>query len=239
MLIPFRKLPTHSIRGIIHLGAHEPEELADYAACGQVKVLWVEANPDKWSILSTKISSYPDMRLGQFAAASSSSGYAVLNVASNSQSSSLLPLGTHADIYPSIKYTREVSVLLRSVDDWIQKLAVNPTDYNFVNLDLQGYELSALRGMTNQLRFVDFVYAEVNFRDVYVGCTKINELDEFLFSYGLRRFATIDTGAGWGDAFYSREPLGLWLSVWMSFRYVLNFPKRSFRRAISLLRGIS
>jgi FkbM family methyltransferase len=239
MLIPFRKLPTHSIRGIIHLGAHEAEELADYAACGQVKVLWVEANPDKWSILSNKISSYPDMRLGQFAAAPASSGYAVLNVASNSQSSSLLPLGTHANIYPSIKYTREVSVLLRSVDDWIQELAVNSSDYNFVNLDLQGYELCALRGMTDQLRFVDFVYAEVNFGDVYVGCAKISELDEFLLTYGLTRVATIDTGAGWGDAFYSRDPLGLWLNIWMRFRYVLNFPKRSFRRSIRLLRGIS
>lgn len=51
MLIPFKYMPTLSIKGIIHLGAHEAEELSDYQEAGVGRVLWVEANPSKWRYL--------------------------------------------------------------------------------------------------------------------------------------------------------------------------------------------
>ena len=81
---------------------------------------------------------------------------------------------------------------LCSVDDWICRLGVDPAGYNFVNLDIQGYELQALRGMTSQLRYADYVYTEVNFRDVYAGCARMAEVDDFLAGYGLRRVAVVD-----------------------------------------------
>lgn len=225
MLIPFEKLPSGSISGIIHVGAHEAEELSDYVSAGKTKVLWVEANPGKWRTLSEKLDTYPSMHLGRFAAASSTGGSAILNISSNGKSSSLLPFGSHADSYPSISFTDEVAVDLCSVDDWISRLGVDPADYNFVNLDIQGYELNALRGMVNQLRYVDYVYSEVNFEDVYVGCSRMVELDEFLGGYGLKRVAVVDTGAGWGDAFYSRKS-HRGLQALFGFKRVAGFAKR-------------
>ncbi len=237
MLIPFKKLPTGSVGGVIHVGAHEAEELNDYVSAGKTKVLWVEANPGKWCALSEKLDAYPSMHLGRFAAASSTGGRATLNIASNGQSSSLLPFGSHADSYPLISFTEEVEVDLCSVDDWISRLGVNPADYNFLNLDIQGYELNALRGMARQLRYVDYVYSEVNFEDVYVGCAKMTELDEFLGGYGLKRVAVVDTGAGWGDAFYSRKSCrGLKARLW--FERVAALPKRvggGFKRVLKRL----
>jgi FkbM family methyltransferase len=238
MLIPFEKLPLGSISGIIHVGAHEAEELANYVAAGKDKVLWVEANPSKWSFLSEKLNAYPNMRLGRFAAASSSGGEAILNVASNGQSSSLLPFGSHADNYPSISYTEKILVDLNSVDDWISRLGIDPVDFNFINLDIQGYELNALHGMTNQLQHVDFVYSEVNFEDVYLGCAKIAEMDEFLNDYGLKRVVMVDTGAGWGDAFYSRKSHhGLRTRV--SIERILDLNKRLGGNVKRVLRRLS
>ena len=96
---------------------------------------------EKWSTLSEKISHYPHMHLGKFAAGSASGQKASLNIASNGQSSSLLPFGTHTNNHPSITYTQKVLVDLRTVDEWISELEVNTAAFNFINLDIQGYEL--------------------------------------------------------------------------------------------------
>ena len=209
MLIPFKSMPTSLIRGIVHVGAHEAEELSDYLVSGIEHVLWVEANPSKWSLLEEKIAGFPLMSLGRFAASPQTGGSALLNIANNGQSSSLLSLGTHADHYPSIEYSHTESVPLIAVDDWIDQLGSNRSTLNFINLDIQGYELDALRGLGRQLAFTDFIYTEVNFEEVYVGCALLDDLDRYLRVFGFSRVALVDTGAGWGDALYAKRNLAL------------------------------
>jgi FkbM family methyltransferase len=205
MLIRFEHMPCNKIRGIIHVGAHEAEELPQYVQQGVCNVLWVEANPEKWSLLLERIEPYQDMQLGGFAASSSTGNIGLLNIANNGQSSSLLDLGSHAMSYPDIEFRRKISVDLRAIDDWLEELRVKRASYNFINLDIQGYELNALHGMERQLEYVDFVYTEVNFEEVYLGCAKLEELEIFLFERGFKRVMLANTGAGWGDAFYARK----------------------------------
>lgn len=205
MLIPFKRLPTRHIRGIIHIGAHEAEELRGYLNCGKTRVLWVEANPAKASLVKDKIKDFPDMEIGCFAANEKSGSRLCLNIASNTQSSSLLSLGTHKDRYADIQYTNKIFVDSMSIDDWLEQLAVNRHLFNFLNLDIQGYELNALLGAAIQLEFIDFIYIEVNFEEVYIGCPSIDSIDLFLSGYGFKRIATKDTGEGWGDALYCKR----------------------------------
>ena len=84
-----------------------------------------------------------------------------------------MPLGTHKKSYPNISYstTQEVDVI--PLDKWINEKSMERYQYNFVNIDIQGYELEALKGMTNQLRYVDYLYLEVNFNEVYRTFFKI------------------------------------------------------------------
>jgi FkbM family methyltransferase len=205
LLVPFKNLPINSIRGIIHIGAHEAEELRDYCCHNKSKVLWVEANPGKWKALEEKTKHFPEMLIGKFAAAAESSGLAQLNIASNGQSSSLLPLGTHASRYNDIKYSGIANVPLISVDDYIDQKRLDRNCYNFINLDIQGFELQALIGLRKQLKHVDLIYTEVNFEEVYLGCAQIKEIDCYLSTFGFKRVATINTGMGWGDALYSKK----------------------------------
>jgi FkbM family methyltransferase len=198
-------MPIGDIRGVIHIGAHEAEELPGYSSAGISKVLWVEANPLKWQLLVDKISPFPDMVLGRFAAAAVSNQEAILNVASNGQSSSILEFGSHQNSYPNINFVDKVVVDLQSVDDWIDQLGAIRKVYNFVNIDIQGYELEALRGMRKQLKYVDYVYTEINTSDVYKDCAHVADLDQFLGDFGFSRVATKETNEGWGDAFYSRK----------------------------------
>ena len=56
-------------------------------------------------------------------------------------------------------------------------------NYNFINIDIQGYELEALKGMPNQLKIAEYIYLEVNFEEVYLGCSQIKDIDKFLLKF--------------------------------------------------------
>ena len=53
-------------------------------------------------------------------------------------------------------------------------------DYNFLNFDIQGAELKALKSMEEYLPKVDYLYTEVNSDYVYKECALISELDNYL-----------------------------------------------------------
>jgi FkbM family methyltransferase len=212
MLIPFQDLPTAKIRGIIHIGAHEAEELDAYAAFGITRVMWIEANPEKASLLSAKLAKHQQMRLGMFAAANTDGGVVELNVANNGQSSSLLAMGLHATSYPQVYYTNKVQVPRRTIDAYMEEERLDRDKYNFLNLDIQGSELTALMGASLQLRHVDYIYTEVNTENVYEDCCTLSEIDTYLASFAFKRVATTMTDQGWGDAFYAKDAAGKTLS---------------------------
>ena len=60
---------------------------------------------------------------------------------------------------------------------------------NFVNLDIQGVELRALKSMEKYLQYVKYIYTEVNTEQVYKGCNLIGEIDEYLKRFGFVRVA--------------------------------------------------
>ena len=72
-------------------------------------------------------------------------------------------------------------------------------------MDVQGYELEVLKGGTKTLEHVDYVYCEVNRDEVYENNAYVEELDEFLSEYNMKRVETDWAGDIWGDALYIRE----------------------------------
>jgi hypothetical protein len=85
----------------------------------------------------------------------------------------------------------------------IQKITFIP--YNFINLDIQGAELKALKGMEEYLPNIDYIYTEVNNDQVYKGCNVVTEIDEYLKTFGFHRVETSwCENYRWGDAFYCK-----------------------------------
>jgi hypothetical protein len=77
---------------------------------------------------------------------------------------------------------------------------------NFINLDIQGAELPAIKGLGKLLKLVDYIFVEVNRREVYMNCTIVSDLDSFLSENGFKRVTTRwYFRQGWGDALYIRE----------------------------------
>ena len=76
---------------------------------------------------------------------------------------------------------------------------------NFLNIDIQGTELLALKGMSNLLEYFDYIYLEVNKEYVYKNCCLVDEIDDFLSNFGFNRIITGWTIHKRGDALYIKN----------------------------------
>ena len=242
MLINFNKLVffPKKVTGIIHIGAHNLEELSDYLKGNVDRIVWIEANPEKYAFIESKLMKFKHMKLGKFAAGSKDS-YLPLNLANNGQSSSLLDLGTHKYSYPNINYTSQIEVEVKTLDKWINDNVYNKDLFNFINIDIQGYELEALRGMTNHLRIADYIYIEVNFEQVYKGCSELKDIDKFLIQYGFSRVGIRKTNKGWGDAIYAKNYIFMQKFYYYFLLQLIRFillPKFIFKYFVKLVRFI-
>jgi hypothetical protein len=127
-------------------------------------------------------------------------------VTNATQSSSLLPLRKHAEIYPQIVTQETIEVDCSRLDDLLDDLRETSAGYNILNIDVQGAELLVLRGAERMLAFVDMINVEVNFAELYAGCAQIDEIDDFLDQRG---FVRVELACPyhhtWGDAVYLRR----------------------------------
>jgi FkbM family methyltransferase len=203
MLIPLHSLiDKYNIifNGILHVGAHECEEIVDYEKhISRNKILWIDALEDKVQLCK---SAFTDILIEQ-AVISDKVEKVRFNRSNNGQSSSILDFGLHSYFHPHIYYTESYEVETKLLKDIICNYDIS---YNFINLDIQGVELKALKGMEEYLNGVDYIYTEVNSDYVYKGCALIDEIDEYLLTYGLHRVETKwCEDYKWGDAFYIRK----------------------------------
>lgn len=210
MLIPFevleKRCPWGTLRGVLHLGAHYGQEIVEYEALGVGQVVWIEALPAVCEELRRRVASYRLHSTVLCACVASCSGKEVTfyEASNEGQSSSLLLLGTHAQEHPTVRYVREHRMRTITVEDLLQQqgLIVGP-DW-MLNVDLQGTELDAMRGMVSLFSCFSCVYCEVNRAPLYVGCAQVGQVDTFLAERGFVPVETRWTEHGWGDRFYLR-----------------------------------
>ena len=186
-------------KGILHVGAHECEELSDYEKyIGRDKILWVEAMWHKVDFCKKKI---PNLLI-ENAIVSDIEETVQFKISNNGQSSSILDFGLHSQYHPDVHYVTGFDGTTTMLKNILPKYDI---EFNFLNFDIQGAELKALKGMEEYLPKVDYLYSEVNSDYVYKECALIGELDEYLGKFGLHRVETKWTDCKWGDAFYIRK----------------------------------
>jgi FkbM family methyltransferase len=190
-----------SPNGVLHIGAHLGEEAQEYENFNWIPIIWVEAQPLLVKKLESKFQ-HPNHRVINAAIWNEDNVSLKLHVASNSMSSSLLEFGSHASSYPEIKFVNEIEVLTKRIDTLL-----DATDMpNFLNIDIQGAELAAIQSLGDLITKVDYIFVEVNKREVYKECTRVGDLDSFLEDKGFNRVTTRwYVKQGWGDALYIRN----------------------------------
>lgn len=192
-----------SPKRILHCGAHEAEELESYAEAKFAPdgVVWIEADSNLANQLKSRFQNSPHLVI-EAALWSASHQEMKFHRTSNTQSSSLLELGNHLENFPDITEIETVSISSSRIDDFLPALQ----GVDFINLDIQGAELEALKGAQTFLSQIKWIYTEVNKGEVYLGCAKIWEIDEFLKPLGFTRVATRwSFRDDFGDALYSKN----------------------------------
>lgn len=208
MLIPYEKLYLKSqIKGVIHVGAHECEEREMYLSqmhLTDANIVWVDAIPEKVQAIREKL---PNVIVFNECVSNVDNQPVSFMVTNNYQSSSMLNFKTHAVEHPHVVEERRIQLFTKTLNTMFAENNLNPADYNFMNLDIQGAELMALQGASHILPHIDYIYAEVNEKELYENCALIPQMDAFLHMQGFVRIQTAMTPHGWGDALYIRKTL--------------------------------
>ena len=106
--------------------------------------------------------------------------------------------------HPHITFGSEEWIKIECLDQFLPRNQIDVTGYNFLNIDVQGYELEVLTGATKALSNIDAMIVEVNRDEMYEGCPMIQDIDDFLQGYKFTRELTYWQSTSWGDALYVR-----------------------------------
>lgn len=188
-----------NIKGIIHVGGHYGEEIVDYLNCGVRDIVIFEPISENFNRLKSNVENL-NANISEFQVAlGAEEAETEMFVSSNGAlSSSILKPKKHLTQYTDITFNQKETVEVKTLDSY------EYNEYNFINMDVQGYELQVLKGAKKTLEYVDYVYCEVNRDEVYENNAYIEEIDEFLSDYDMVRVETDWQGGTWGDALYIR-----------------------------------
>ena len=207
------------IDGIIHIGAHLAHEHIMYLNTGVRDIIYFEPVKEIHDTLVKNISYIHNnfvstdlsTHIFNFALGNENKDDVVMNVEKNDRygCSSILEPSTN---YNHIPFVQE-KVKMRRLDDIkeLKDLALSPTlKYNYLNLDVQGYELEVLKGASNSLESIDYIMCEIN-RDTtskkldYIGASLIDEVCNFLSKYNFELVEERWPGTSWGDGFFIKR----------------------------------
>lgn len=201
MLVEKYKL---EISGIIHIGAHYGLEYECYKKHNVENIIMFEPQPGVFSILESNLNGKGVILVNCALGSIKCQKEMFVETANQGQSSSIMKPVVHSTQYPHIRFDNKIEIQVERLDEYL--ILNNLTNkYNFINMDVQGYEMEVLKGSTKTLNDIKYIMTEVNRDELYENCARVEELDAFLEGYGFSRVETDWAGGTWGDAFYIKN----------------------------------
>ncbi len=179
----FKVLRAISVDGVLDIGANRGQfSLACRLIMPGIPIVAFEPIPDEATIFRRVHGKIPDVTLVQ-SAIGETNGVATLHLSQSADSSSLLPIGKRQTQFNH--NTAEVGTMdvsLQRLDD----LAIYWHDKKrqLLKLDVQGYELSVLKGAQETIKHCAYVYAECSEVPLYDGQALRPEVEAFLGDHG-------------------------------------------------------
>ncbi len=187
-----------NITGVIHIGAHFGEEHDTYQNLGINNIVYFEPVKKTFDVLSSRVS---NAILHNVALGSENKTIEMYIEAKDEYGcSSLLKPSSN---YDNVEFSQNETVEVKRLDDY------NYTIYNFLNIDVQGYEYEVLKGSLKTLEHVDYIICEINRitpvkKMDYIGAEPVEKIIELLSNYGFELVEQNWAGVSWGDGFFKK-----------------------------------
>ncbi len=151
MLLDLEKLALKynlNIRGVIHIGAHVGQEYSIYKRLSIENMAFFEPQKELFNQLKETISTSENIQFYNTALGNHTGTVKMYIDNYNQGSSSILQPKLHLIQRPDIKFESEENVIIDKLDN-----IIDSRDYNFINMDVQGFGPDALTHIRDS-RFV-------------------------------------------------------------------------------------
>lgn len=166
-----------SVKTVLHIGANTGQERDLYK---DLKVFWVEPIPEVFIQLCNNIKDYPNQRAFQDLILDKDDVQYVFHVATNNgASSSILDFKFHADIWPMVKYTKDIILNSVTLATLIKRESLDIGEAALI-LDTQGSELKVLQGCGDYLNLFRWIKTEAADFESYENACMIADIVDFI-----------------------------------------------------------
>ena len=202
IFLKLNQLLGKDIKQVIDVGAHQGEFIVKLSKLFNVKnALSFEPNPKVFKILNNKTNDLQNknvlktfnLGLGE------NNKTELLNVNIDTSSSSINKLNEESNyfirkyrilnFFKNKNITKPVQIKVEKLSNILKKYEVNQID--LLKIDTEGYELSVLKGVINNLKDIKVIYFEHHFDDMIIKKYKLDDIHSLLIANNFKKYFKI------------------------------------------------
>jgi len=187
----------HEMRGVVHIGANDGEEVAWYLQRDHRPVLAFEPHPEPFGELQAMYGD-PHGVICVNMALGDRDGELTLQIPEDGDTkhaSKYPPVPTDGDnhAWTLVPNAAAITVPLRRFDSWAAETCIDLAPFDVLVIDVQGMELEVLRGMGRTLDGFRFLNIECSEQAMYDGEASAQEVIDWLRVQGFEPQTPIET----------------------------------------------
>lgn len=178
-------LKHHKINTIIDVGANSGQFATEVCDLGfKGNIVSFEPLSAAYALLEKKAKAKKNWEAANIALGSSNHE-ALINVANNLNSSSILPMkDTHKDAAPNIFFSGIEKIQVHTLDSIWDKYLKNFSANYYLKIDTQGYEKDVLLGAEKSLSKITGIQLEMSLTELYEGECLFDKMIQYLSEKG-------------------------------------------------------
>jgi FkbM family methyltransferase len=193
------------VRGVLHVGAHFGEERFEYAS-HNLPVMWVEAVPAYFDVLSANIAEFSNQEARALLLSDQENVCEFFIASNEGASSSIYELSSSSGFENmGLKMVEKITLNSVRLDSAFKPDVIGKYDHWVI--DVQGAELNVLQGAGDLIKYCNSLLVEVSRREIYRGGTDYLLLISFLKDNGFLQIWEAKVGEHM-DVFFVRRNFG-------------------------------